>query len=433
MRAPAIICLICLTGCSYGAFTDLEDKAPAVRISQEGAISSASFGDHLAGKAAADDQGGGLLAIVGNAEPSFCAIHFTATGKPSNKPADRDKIKNEFDNPNRFNAIAPAPYDKPYSTFKGPFAYVASSSSVKGTVRVMDLSVTRQVGMEFEAPTDPTPVSDFGMSVTPANFTDANDNTDLAVGAANAVVLMRTDQWPAMKETVVVSGGGFPVGKYSVIASGDLDNTNEDEVVAAIPESNIVVIIHHVADCFADTSVTCNSFIKLEVPEEAAGFGWSLLVDSSNKRLLVGAPDSDSFRGKVFAYEFESSHFGDSPPPLPEPVVLQPAESKAFGKSLVMGQVTGTGNIYIIGAPGSEANGTTGAGKIFLVDNNMNLLDEEGVALASPEENTLLGQQLAILPFRASSVVHDVLVASGGHEVFVFFANLGGDRDVRER
>ena len=286
-----LVALAALAGCSYSVFNDLEDQAPAARVTQESSdISSASFGDQLVGLPRGGGNAGGLVVITGNADPAFATATISGSGGVSAAHLEADDVKSELGNPDRINAMAAVPSSLTAAGAQGPFLYLGSVSLGLGTVRVMDAVTMRHV-QAYDAPVQPQVVASFGLSLAAARLGDNGLADDIAVGAKDAVVLLRaasggTLSWPYMQtdQAVVVAGGtDWPSGELSVIASGDLDpSTDEDEVVAAVPEKNAVVVIHHVADCFANATETCKTHLVIPIPSGAQQYMPILEVESSN-------------------------------------------------------------------------------------------------------------------------------------------------------
>jgi len=450
-RAPWIVSLTLATltlalpcGCSFGVFSELADKAPAARLEVDGA---SSFGDHLVGLARGGTDRGGLLAITGNGGPTFALS--TISGSASLSQADGADLKDQLNDPNRITSMAAAPSETAVGSAQGPFVYIGSITGAMGSVRVLDVSTVRQIRV-YKAPIQPIQVTDFGASVVRADLGGGGTGDDLAVGATNTLALMRADgsggrAWPDMLEdqagnnqAALIQGDvDWPTGSFSVIAAGDLDNaTPEHEVAAAVPEKNAVVVVHHVANCFQDTSVVCKTVLRIPLPSQAVGFGKALLiadVDNDGKaELVVGAPDAD----RVYVYDLDSTHFDPvTPAAPPTPITLSTSDSEAgdFGSSLALGKIdSGAKNLLVVGAPGSVASGSANAGKLYLFDSALKQVGD-GVQLADPEGGTLMGRRLAVIPYRSGTQTLDLLAASGKTSVFVFFANLtSGHKDIRD-
>jgi len=437
--SPVAVVALAVCGCSFGVFSDLGDKAPAARITQDNSgISSSNFGDHLVGLSRGGTSIGGLLAITGNGDSAFAVA--TVTGSAAVAHAETDDIKDQLNDPTRITAMAPAPSATAVDSAQGPFVYIGTISGAVGQVRVLDVSTVRKV-TTYPAPIAPVQVVDFGLALARAKLGGGGDREDLVVGAKNAVVLMmRGAKWPYMLEdaeghntAAIVSNDG---GDFSVVVTGDLDgSTTEQEVVAAAPAKNRVLLIHHVKDCFVDTTVTCQSVIQLPAPTGASNFGAALLiadVDSDKKpELVVGAPDVD----KVYIYDLDSSHFDlTSPASLPTPTTLTASGADDFGAALAFGKVDdGAKPLLVVGAPGTEVSGSSTAGALYLFDSGLKQVGE-AVELAQPESKTQLGRRLAIVPYRKAGLSDplDVLAASGREAVFVFFANLtSSHKDIR--
>ena len=449
-----VAALLVLGGCSYSVFSDFEDQAPAARITQnDSEIRSANFGDHLVGlsrgaAAQGDPAGlvGGVLAITGNGSAAIATA--TVTGSVRVAHAEAGEVRQHLDSPTRITAMAPAPSGAKVGAHNGPFAWIGTEAT-PGSVRVLDVTTFKKVGTALKRPGR----AKFGLSVAAANLDQAGDRDDVAVGAEDALVLLRAwnsagQSWPVMNEGSAVTAtapgqAGWPQGGFSVIATGNLDpDTKEDEVVAAVPEKNAVVVIHHIADCFAADAadaadVPCKSFLPIH-SDNAERLGAALLVadvDADGKvELVVGAPAAN----KVLVYDLEASHFASpNPTKLPEPTVLTVSDATDFGDALALGKFDGGAKpLLAVGAPGTEVGGAKAAGRIYLFDMSQAPPQQvgEGVALATPEENTMLGRTLAVLPYAKSGATLDVLAAGGRDAVFVFFSNLTKDHeDIRDQ
>jgi hypothetical protein len=447
-KRPLTVLFVLLSGCSFGVFSDLEDKAPAARVNQDDSeISSSSFGDHIVGlprgaSKEMKDATGGVLAITGNGDAAFASA--TVAGGVRVAHAERSQVKDNLDAPIRITAMAAAPSNELVdNTISGPFAWVGSTSG-EGSVRVLDVLTFKRIGAVHKAPNNVFPVTEFGASVAAANLDGTGGGDDLAVGAKSALVLLLADnsgglRWPSMKEDTPLTvsepaGSDWPSGSFSVIAAGNLDSsTPEDEVVAAVPEKNAVVVVHHISDCFKDTSVACKSYVRVRA-SDADRFGSALLVadvdDDKKPELVVGAPGVN----KVYVYDLDSSHFdAASPAKLPDPTVLVAGtDVREFGASLAFGKLDGVRGLLAVGAPSTVVGGTSSAGRIVLYDTSLKEVGE-GVTLATPEDKTLLGRNLTVIPYSKSGTRLDVLAAAGREAVFVFFASLTSDhKDVRK-
>lgn len=433
-------------GCSFDVFNELEDRAPAARITQEGEISSRNFGDGLVGLPRPSESGA-VLTITGNADAALATALVTSSGEVSVAYIERDDIKDQLSNPNKIHAVAGAPSTKAISSYQGPFIYLGSSSGALNTVRVVDTGTFKTI-RTYNSPEQPKKVAEFGIAVAAADFGDGGTRDDLVVGAKNMLVLKRahnsgTYAWPDMQDNndVVVEGSStdWPLGEFTVLAAGDLDQsaTAEDEVVAAIPERNAVVIVHGLGACFADPSTVCTSASRLKAPSGASRFGSSLLivdVDNDGKtELLVGAAGSN----RVYVYDIAKDDITqDRLKDKSETSTIKGAsDAKDFGYALAFGKFDGGAkDLLAVGAPGTADDGTKAAGRIFLYDRELKAVGK-GTELASPEENMQIGLTLTSLPLKVSgSKTYDVLVAGGRDAVFIFFANLTtAHKDIRGR
>ena len=259
---------LALGACSYDVFNELEDKAPATRIAQDGEISSRNFGDAIVGLPRGDKKNGAVLAITGNADSALASVLFSEAGSASLTEMNRDDMKDWLDNPNKMHAMAAAPSTKVVGSYQGPFVYLGSTAGASNTVRVFDVSTFKTV-RTYKAPTVPQVVTEYGVGVAAAELGGGGSGDDLVVGGKDALVLRRARSggsfdWPDMDDgvDVVVKGApDWPVGLFETIIAGDLDqgDTPEDEVVVALPERNTVMVVHHVADCFANAGTLCRA------------------------------------------------------------------------------------------------------------------------------------------------------------------------------
>jgi FG-GAP repeat len=435
--------VLALGACSYDIFNELEEKAPATRIVQDGEISSRNFGDAIVGLPRGDKKNGAVLAIIGNADSALASVLFSEGGSASLTEMNRDDMKDWLDNPNKMHAMAAAPSTKVVGSYQGPFVYLGSTAGASNTVRVVDVSTFKTV-RTYKAPTVPQAVTEYGVGVAAAELGGGGSGDDLVVGGKDALVLRRAKSggsfdWPDMEDgaDVVVKGApDWPVGQFETIIAGDLDQgeTSEDEVVVALPERNTVMVVHHVADCFANPTALCTNALKLPAPSGADHFGASLLiadVDNDGKQeLVVGAAGND----RVYIYDIEKGDFTAGKLPAESQTLQAPGDAKSFGKSLAFGKFIGgvTKDLLAVGAPDTAVDGTIAAGRIYLFDDALKPVGQ-GTQLASPTENMLIGRKLTTLPLRSSSTTsHDVLVASGRDAVFIFFANLSeAHKDIR--
>lgn len=430
------------TGCSFSAFNDLADQAPAVKLEQGGEVSSSAFGVHLVGFARPAADNGAFLAITGNNAPAYAFATFGQDGGVNLGNTEKDDIERVFDDPSRIDAMIAAPSGGPVAKFQGPFVYVGSTSGTDTTVRVINVPTASKVTV-LDAPTAPVAVDGFGAGLARADLgsdtTAANTDLDLAVGCRGAIALLRptvtsnAPDWPNMDTggSVVVQDSGWPNDEFSVLAAGDIDPSGAgDEVVAAIPGRGIVVVLHHLQDCFQSPGTVCTSYITLDT-KGATRPGHSLLVadidGSGGEDVLVGDPDGN----QVLVYSIDAKYFDGSTQDGPGPDrTLTPSDARRFGTSLAWGKITGQGQpLLAVGAIGTEVDGAESAGAIYVLDSSYK--EVARATLASPEADQLLGEQLAIMPFRVSgqSSPLEVLAAAGDDAVYVFFSNLTSDHD----
>jgi hypothetical protein len=463
----AVLGLSGLAACSLSKFTDLENQAPAMKISQNGDIDSSSFGHGLVGGKRAAGEMGGALGITGNGDSSFSVCLFTASSadRPTVSQMDRGQLKLQLDSPTRMDSLAPAPEGIPVNGSKGPFAYLGSTSSTGSTVRIVDIN--KASGYVDPVISAPSEVSGFGLSVTRATF-GTTPQTDLAVGAQDAVVLFREEKWPYMQtdQPVILLlhkvGSTWPAGKFESLVSGDLDADGVDEVVAGAPSTNTVVVIYGVRKCLDAVNQCvavegkplgacppCTTHLTVPLPDPSVkGFGGSLLVENldgdvkGTRELVVGATES----GGVYVYKLRTEDFlPGAPAPTFSNQIERPAGADGFGTALAYGTFDGkfdgqTTPLLAVGAPEASVAGIPGAGKIYLYSNFTNPVvppdsrRPDGVSLASPELNTLLGSRLAVMPFlvpnqadTTKTDTYQLLAAAGQEAVYVFFSNLTKD------
>lgn len=152
----------------------------------------------------------------------------------------------------------------------------------------------------------------------------------------------------------------------------------------------------------------------------------------------MGADESN----KIFVYSFEMKETGAAPTvtrTLEVTLVktLEVPGAKGLGTSLAFGPLLSGGEPKLAaGAPESEVDGVSNAGRVYFFSKDLTLLEGDDAAFVSPENNTLLGLSLARIPFRTSDngTPSYLLVASGRDAIFVFFGNIAGEAaDIRVR
>lgn len=430
-----------LGACSWSTFSDLEEKAPVLRIEQQGEIKSGSLGDGLIGIPRPGEEGGALF-FSGNADAALGTSILTAAGAATTAGAERAALRDQLKSPARIHDVARAPeLTGGLAGTKGPYGLVATP----GTVFAVDINRYLAPTPLGPGPSWPT-VVDFGLSVTTAALGGTSPR-DIVVGARDALILARPDtgswpQLPAGTIPLVISGGtSWPTGEFKVLAAGNLHAAGTpdlDEVVAAIPEKNTVVVLYDLASCFQDVTKPCTSVLRLEPPSGAQTFGSALVIADVDKdgklELVVGAPGA----GKVYAFRIDAADFTPSQKALAPAFVLEVPGSRGFGSALAVGKFTGGEPLLAVGAPSSEVGGLADVGKVYLFDaagvKANQTLTPEGITMVSPKATTLIGRRLASVPFRAGGRDHDLLAASGSEAVYLFFASLvAGHVDVRVR
>jgi hypothetical protein len=435
-----------LASCSWSKFSDLEDKAPALRIEQAGEIKSGTVGDGLLGLDRGADQVGGALFFGANGDATLGTALITAAGAPTVSGADRAKMKDKLGNPTRILDVARAPVKQSIGGTSGPHALVGAP----GAILVVDINLFFAADSVKPAADWPA-VIDFGLSVTLARLGTAareGSGEELAVGARDSVVLIRTerDAWPLPlkneRPLVISSGSDWPTGDFRVIAAGNLrarkgSDPETDEVVAAAPEKNAVVVLYDLWQCLEKPLEQCKNYFRLEPPAGAQTFGSALLIadlDGDGKlEIAIGAPGAN----RVHIFRIEDADFTPGSKSLQPVRTLEMPSARGFGSALALGRFLGGSDLLLaVGAPSAEVGGKLDSGRLFLFKKDYEPLVAEGVALATPEASTLIGRRLATMPFRTApgGATLDVLAAAGRDAVYLFFAGLTPNHaDVRVR
>jgi hypothetical protein len=160
------------------------------------------------------------------------------------------------------------------------------------------------------------------------------------------------------------------------------------------------------------------------------GFGSSVAIgylnDDTSPDLIVGAP-----LGKVYVFygPLITTAGGTTPVvAVPNLVISAPpgAESSDFGARVVLMEADGApGPELMISAPGFPAGGVIGAGQIFAFKADGTPLPSLTISAHDPDENSNLGEGLAVLQFRNAGcgpgVTRSVLVGGANEEVFSYF------------
>jgi hypothetical protein len=417
-------------GCSYDVFNDLADRAPVVRITQGGEISSASFGDNIIGLRRSDEEPGALLAVTGNADASFGFISFNGSGGTRGSYAKRDDLAIYFKEPESIIAMARAP-SEPVDTWRGPFVYVGTQPRSAGTPRVRLIDVrTFQHAREYDGGS----ATDLGEPLAPFDL-GGGGRDDLAAGAKGAVALLEATPWPELLPAATAEHSSASKRPLA-IAAGDLDNDGQDEVVAAFSNGRLLLI--HDPEACTPTSCSSPHVEELTANEVAGGEAWpSAEFGSAMIAADVGtSPGLELVVGDPLANHVAILSYDDQGGLHLERTIAEP-QAQRLGASLALVSLPGVGGTrLVIGAPTTDVEGVEGAGALYVVDPADATSEPEEVALVSPEENTLLGQRLTVMPFQPAGggAPVDVLVASGRDAVFVFFAGLAeGHEDVRTR
>lgn len=419
-------------GCTFGPFTDMEERAPAVRLSPSGGIKSGNFGDVVVGIEQPEGMTGGTVFIGGNGDAQLATGNLSSAGESTLAQIEYSTIKDEYFSPRHIYALAQAPsLDEPSKSF----AYMTADSGLF----VVKIDSFQKLG-KLSGPSTPSGYTDFGLGLARMHWGAVEG---LAVGADGGVVLMTSSasSWPGgnlADPRCVLAGTSWPAGRYTVMVAGDLGGATDDgdELVAGAPNKNTVVLVYGAKKCVDNSSSSCTTFFRLVQPS-ASGFGAALLiadVDGDQKNeLVVGAPES----GKVFVFKIDLASSPTGEQTLTPALTLtpkDPADVGSFGVALAFGRFAGGDKDYLaVGAPSTSVGGQSSAGKIFLFDQSGAQVGE-GISLVTPEAGAQLGQRLALMPFRTKNGLSSVLAAGGRDAVFLFFSNLTtSHKDVRVR
>lgn len=408
----AAVALLGASGCDWGKFDDLGDKAPATRI-EEG------NGKPLLGFVKPDDSEGGVLLLAGTG--SRGSITQARIG-PDGKIATNTTGADDFDDVNKLNleghlvrSFAPV-WEGADSGFQnvGPLAFIGSTA---GKIQMVDTDSWREKTLVADMPSVP----EFGVALALVRFSTSQLAQDLVVGAQGAVYLVNGGHEPFFQALSCSVEGGESSYTYSTVAAGQSGTVAPIAVVAA-PQANFVTVMGNLEN--ADTATgDCSAvtYTTIEKPDNAMGFGSALWVDDLDGDLdldvVVGAPDQAG-GGAVYLYDqvkgfAKGAGMMLTPPP--------DADAASFGAALAVGKFDGVKRMLAVGAPDSRG----GKGSVFLYD----VADfADGAAtpvnvIALDTGGDRLGLGLTVVPLKQGSVTREVLVAGAKSSALVFWAN----------
>ena len=458
---------LCVSGCSWSTFIDIQDSAPAKKVTQEGTIESKSFGQLLLGmpRFKADNvTNGGTLILGGGNNLAINSVTILPDGSVSGsgQTSSQELDNLEIDNDNLI-SMARSPDTATESVF-----YLGSRSNAGNLGRVQIIAPRRwnAVGSILEGNE-----LDFGIALAPGSFDDGPESNDLAIGSSAGRLYVafvnevsRSD-FVSERTTRIELPNATASSRVSSLAAANLDPSTQNHEIVAGLDTGGAYVVYRVESCKDVNSSfsECSQAKVTEIPrpdgiDDGDGFGNVVHVVNATDGpvILISAPKANNGAGEVFAYtglNFSTpTALADS---LKSPTrIAAPTGASSFGKAIASGKFLGDGGIYVaISAPATAVENTSGksvanAGKIYVygtaaagvstspeLDADPNSTDV-GAAFAEPVENDNLGTALAVIPYNVDGTPHALLAASGTESAaaFVFFASLTDSQvDVRSR
>ena len=434
----ALVSAVMLGACDasfydFRVFDDLKDETWVDSSGAPDGLDSQVYGVAIAGGAVASGNGASFFVAARNID-GFANLTFDAAGARAQTTLRLDDINNTP-------ALNPMP-NAPIMVSDSDAARAAVALSAGGTPEAPEQTVIALLdasnGGALESPR---------IALAGAELADglAFGATTVAGGVKNVIALRGTrldvvlDVDNPDAGSVTCAHGGLD--GLGVVAGLIIAGNAMDQIAFAVPAADgngEVHIIHGAlvsdADATGGTPAPCfevgrEPIITLAAPTGAGpSFGSAMVIGDFNGQgtadLAVAAPDAN----QVFVYLDLDPVTTPDPAPI---AIAAPDGAQDFGATLAAGNLDGANqDELVIGAPGTNADGTDNAGSAFLYTFSGQSFGEPLVGLrdAQPETGQQFGQSLAIVPFGSSQ---SILVVGSDQEVFTYFRTLVVADDVR--
>ena len=432
--------LLCACDASFYDFRVFDDLKDETWVDSSGApdgLDSQVYGIAVAAGAVGSGNGTSFFVAARN-QDGFANLTFDANGARADSTTRLDEVSNTP-------GLNPLP-NVPVMVGDSTAARAAVALSAGGTPEAPEQTVIALLdtgnGQVLDSPR---------ISIAGPELTDglAFGNTTVAGGVKNVIALRGT------RLDVVLDIDNPDAGSvvcnhertdgFSVVAGLLIAGNAMDQIAFAVPGADgngEVHIIHGALVSDADdlstdgTPVACFDsnvgrvpIMTLPAPAGAgASFGRTMVIGDFDGQgtadLAVAAPDANA----VLVY----LNLDPTTTPDPTPItVAAPEGAQDFGITLAAGNLDGANqDELIVGAPGTNADGTDGAGSAFIFTLSGQSFGDPLVALrdAQPETGQQFGQSLAMVPFGSSQ---RILVVGSDQEVFTYFRTLAVADDVR--
>jgi hypothetical protein len=439
--------------CDPRAFSDQADTTWVVSSTQPGNMESDDFVVALA-FAATDSTDGTRVMVAGNSPASVGVLNFTSTGSKSSNGVRATDIQPLMSN---VNLAASRP-------FAGSATVIPTNPAGVGTIAIgfpeEEATTGNDTGLIMIAdatnlailrPIQPLPgVIEQGTALA---FIDAGLESavpDLVTIGRNAIIVYPdviggVSPFPDPKLCTVGREAAYAVAGADVdttVAGNELLIMRGDVNLAAGAAASDIVVTSGVdvtaADdagdtgrCFDDTVVTPRAEIgTLVSPNNEFDFGLEIITGDFDGSGAVDIAASAPSSGRV--YVWLDPDFGTAAPGAPD-VTLEPASGAiGFATAIAAGDLDGDGDDELaVGAPGTEVDGTTGAGSAFVYElsgTSFSLLAT--LHDVDPEGDQQFGRDVLMTPFDGGPG-HALAVATKG-ELFTYFRVAANYPDLRD-
>lgn len=421
---------LALGACDWRTFDDLSEEAWAQTAGSPGDLNSGEFATNVAFSGGGD----GVTFLVSGQRPDGVAmIAYDAAGSLASAG---QSILAGGGSPNPDTLPAHPAMAGDANSATGAIAIgLAENGFTMGRVLVYDPSGPSLL--------QSVPVGNAVVNAVAFGATNKTANptaTDIIATTGDQVTVLGGYELEAAMRTVASCGVARDRSFSAAVADVDSSLAGGEIILAVGNDSmsgaaSTVLILDGLTVEAADADLTDTSCVAngrtavatLTAPADEGDFGASLVVGDfdggGGLDIAVGAPSSN----KVYVYM--NVDFSGGAPGAPTEV-SGPAGSGRFGETLAAGDFDDDGNDeLVIGDPGATVDGSSNAGRAYIVPSDGGFGTMFPLGDASPEADQSFGRGLAVGTFSGTGMV---VAVAARNEVFTYFRTALSE-DVRQR